>query len=93
MKDKCPYCHKLVEVAGYGEKKCPRCGEGLFITPNENDKDIIHLVVDLKIAGFPLRGDVFIDTKNVPEILSSTFALEKLSPLLSNMLQSLFSQK
>lgn len=85
MKDKCPHCHKIIETAGFGEKKCPKCGGGVFITPDEHDKGFIHIVVDLAIAGFPLRGDVFINTENALEMLSplgkcaSIVALEKIN--------------
>lgn len=93
MQDKYPHCRKAVKIDGYGEKQCPKCGGGVFITPDENDKNVVHFVVDLEVAGFPVRGDIFIDAAQILDILSSRFSLENLSPLLGNLVQSLLSKK
>lgn len=93
MQDKCPHCRKAVKIDGYGEKQCPKCGRGVFITPDENDKGIMRVVVNLKVMGVPMQGDIFIDAAQIIDILSSKFSLENLSPLLGTLVQSLLSKK
>lgn len=64
IKVKCPRCHRESEYEIEGRVICSRCNRDFLILP-DSDENFYHIIVNLKLKGWPLEGDIFVEKTEI----------------------------